>query len=258
MADLELKGLTFGINKKRIIEDVSFKVSEGELFVLCGPSGVGKTTILKLITGELIPDSGDILLNGISLLKVPMRKRGTVLVPQGNDLFPHLTVGKNAAFGLGARHIRGKEAEGVVKTYAEKCGIEDLLGRYPSELSGGQQKLAAILRALVVEPSVLLLDEPFTGLDGELSRHMRELVLKLQKENGITIVMITHSKEDALYMGDHIGFLFEGRLEFTAPAAELFEKTGNPMVDGFLGEIVRMENGGYVFADKILKSITAG
>ncbi|MCR5585065.1 MAG: ABC transporter ATP-binding protein [Lachnospiraceae bacterium] len=255
MAELEIKGVDLTISKKRIIKDVSFKVPDRELFVLCGPSGAGKTTILKLITGEWTPESGDILLDGRSLLGTPMRKRGVILVSQGNDLFPHMTVRKNAAFGLGARHIKGKEADEIIGRFAEMCGIAQLLDRYPAELSGGQQKLAAILRALVLQPSVLLLDEPFTGLDGELSRRMRDFILDLQKENGITIVMITHSKEDAFYMGQHIGFLFDGKMELVKEVSELFEKTGNTAVDSFLGETIRTENGGFVFADKVLRKI---
>jgi ABC-type sulfate/molybdate transport systems ATPase subunit len=102
---------------------------------------------------------------------------------------------------------------------------------------------------------VLLLDEPFTGLDGELSRRMRDFILDLQKENGITIVMITHSKEDAFYMGQHIGFLFDGKMELVKEVSELFEKTGNTAVDSFLGETIRTENGGFVFADKVLRKI---
>ena len=254
MAELEVKGLKFRSGAKTIVDDVSFSVKDREMFVLCGPSGAGKTSILRLITGEWDPDSGEVLLSGENITKLPMQKRDTVLVSQSNNLFPHFTVRENAAFGLKARKIGGNEARERIGYYAEKCGITELLDRYPSELSGGQQKLAAILRAIVVKPKVLLLDEPFTGLDNNLVCRMREFCLRLQRENGITAVMITHSKEDAFFMGQRIGFLFDGRLELTAPVTELYEKTGNEKVDRFLGEIVKTADGGFVFADKVLRS----
>ena len=253
MAELELKNITFDIDKKRVIDNVSLRVPDREFFVLCGPSGAGKTTILRLITGEWTPATGEILLDGRRIDRLPMRNRGTVLVSQGNNLFPHLTVRGNAAFGLSARHIRGKEADESIGRYAAQCGIPDLLDRYPSELSGGQQKLSAILRALVTEPEVLLLDEPFTGLDGNLHRIMRDFVLKLKQDIGITVIMITHSKEDAFYMGQRIGFLFDGRLELAVPVEELYKKTGNKAVDDFFGETVRTADGGFVFADRVLR-----
>ena len=252
MADIKLLNVSFKVGKTEIIKNVSFSVKDGELFVLCGPSGAGKTTLLRLITGEWLPQSGDILLNGSSLLTLPMQKRGAVLVSQGNDLFPHMTVYDNAAFALQARHIPKAEIKRRLDELGARFKLEGLMKRYPGELSGGQQKLAAILRAVAAEPQVLLLDEPFTGLDNDLHGEIRQFLLELQKERRLTVIMITHSKEDAFFMGDRVGFLFGGELRLCADVGSLYEKTGDETVDAFLGEIVTLPDGRRVFADKIL------
>lgn len=252
MATIEIKNLSFRADKTDIVKNVSFFVNDGELFVLCGPSGAGKTTILRLITGEWQPQSGDILLDGRSLLTLPMQKRGTILVPQGNNLFPHMTIFENAAFALKARHLPRPEINARLDELAVRFRLEKHMNRYPHELSGGQQKLAAILRAVAVEPKVLLLDEPFTGLDNNLHAEIRDFLLDFQRERRLTVMMITHSKEDAFFMGTHIGFLFDGRLRMCAEVRELYKKTGDGVIDSFLGEIVTLPDGRRVFADKIL------
>lgn len=252
MATIELQDLSFGADETDIVKNVSFSVDDGELFVLCGPSGAGKTTILRLITGEWQPQSGDILLNGRSLLALPMQKRKTILVSQGNDLFPHMTIFENAAFALKARHVPGPEIRAWLDGLAARFRLEKHMERYPHELSGGQQKLAAILRAVAVGPQVLLLDEPFTGLDNTLHGEIRDFLLEFQRERHLTVLMITHSKEDAFFMGDHIGFLFDGQLRMCADVRDLYQKTGDEIIDSFLGEIVALPDGRRVFADKIL------
>lgn len=252
MATIELQNLSFRADKTDIVKNVSFSVGNGELFVLCGPSGAGKTTILRLITGEWQPQSGDILLNGRSVLALPMQRRETILVSQGNNLFPHMTIFENAAFALKARRIPRDEIKARLDELAGRFRLEKHMKRYPHELSGGQQKLAAILRAVAVEPKVLLLDEPFTGLDNNLHAEIREFLLEFQKERHLTVLMITHSKEDAFFMGNHIGFLFDGKLRMCADVRDLYQKTGDEIIDSFLGEIVTLPDGRRVFADKIL------
>lgn len=252
MADIELRDLSYRVKKKDIIKNVSFSVKNGELFVLCGPSGAGKTTLLKLITGELKPQCGDILLDEQSILPLSMQKRHTILVPQGNDLFPHMTVYDNAAFALKAGHIPGNVIQARLKELAVRFRLEEHMHHYPHELSGGQQKLAAIMRAVAVLPQVLLLDEPFTGLDNNLHNEIRQFLLEFQKERKLTVLMITHSKEDAFCMGNRIGFLFDGTLHLCADVNKLYEKTGDSKTDEFLGSIVTFPDGRRVFADKIL------
>ncbi|MGM9652224.1 MAG: ABC transporter ATP-binding protein [Eubacteriales bacterium] len=254
MATLELRDLSFRADKTDIVKNVSFSVDDGELFVLCGPSGAGKTTILRLITGEWQPQSGDILLDGRSLLALPMQKRETILVPQGNNLFPHMTIFENAAFALKARRVPRAGIRARVDELALRFRLEKHMNRYPHELSGGQQKLAAILRAVAVEPQVLLLDEPFNGLDNHLHGEIRDFLLDFQKERHLTVLMISHSKEDAFFMGNHIGFLFDGHLRMCADVRDLYKKTGDNMIDSFLGEIVTLPDGRHVFADKILQT----
>lgn len=252
MARIEVRNLHYSAGKTEIIRDVSFTVEDGELFVLCGPSGAGKTSILRMITGEWTPNSGDILLDGQSLRDVPMQKRGTILVAQGNHLFEHMTIYDNAAFALKARRMPRNEIQARLKELARLFRLEKHMGRYPHELSGGQQKLAAILRAVAVEPRVLLLDEPFTGLDNNLHTEIRQFLLELCRKQKLTVLMITHSKEDAFYMGDRIGFLFEGSLRLTADVSRLYDQTGDEEIDRFLGKIVTLPDGSRVFADKIL------
>lgn len=254
MASIEIRDLCYGIGKNDIIKNISFSVKDGEFFALCGPSGAGKTTILRLITGELEPQGGDVLLNGKSVISLPMQERGTILVAQDNQLFPHMTVYENAAFALKAKHIPETAIKKRLDELADLFRLEKHMHHYPHELSGGQKKLAAILRAVAVQPKVLLLDEPFNGLDNNLHDEIRRFILKLQKERNLTVVLITHSKEDAFYMGDRIGFIFNGNLRLCANVSDLYTQTGDEDIDRFLGKIVLLPDGRYVFEDKILSN----
>ena len=171
---------------------------------------------------------------------------------QDNQLFPHMTIYENAAFGLIVRHIPKPEIKKRIEELAGLFHLEDHLQHYPHELSGGQNKLAAIMRAIAVEPKVLLLDEPFSGLDNSLHREIRDYLLKLQKDRGFTVITISHSKEDAFFMGKRIGFLFDGKLRLCATVSELCKPTGDEVIDRFLGKIVLLPDGRFVFEDKIL------
>lgn len=252
MADIEIQNLCYRIDEKESIENVSFTVPDGELFTLCGPSGAGKTTILRLIIGELTPDSGDILIDGVSVLSRSMREREAVLVAQDNRLFPHMTLYENVAFGLSARKIHKKEIQDRITQLSQLFHLEDHLRHYPDELSGGQQKLAAIMRAIAVEPKVLLLDEPFSGLDNSLHHEIRSYLLELQKIRKFTVITISHSKEDAFFMGHRIGFLFDGKLRLVSKASDLCSPTEDSIVDSFIGKIRMLSEGQFVFEDKIL------
>ncbi len=252
MSGIEIRNLCYRIDEKTYIDNVSFTVPQAGLFTLCGPSGAGKTTIFRLITGELISESGDILIDGESVKNKPMQKRGIVMVAQDNQLFPHMTIYENAAFGLEARHIPKAKIKDIVEELAAFFHLDKHLKHYPNELSGGQQKAAAIMRAIAVSPKVLLLDEPFTGLDNNLHYEIRDYLLRLQSERGFTVLTISHSKEDAFFMGNRIGFLFDGRLHLSATISELRDPTNDEMIDDFLGKIVFLPDGRFVFEDKIL------
>lgn len=249
---IKLKNVSFGVKGKKIVEDISFCVEKGEIFVLCGESGAGKTTVMKLITGEFSPSSGDILINGRSVLSLPMQKRGAVLVTQGNDLFPHLSVYENVAFALKSRRIGKDEIKRRVRELSEDFGLSDHLNDLPASLSGGQQKLCAIIRALGTDPAVLLLDEPFTGLDNNLHLRIRRYILDHHQKKGTTIVMITHNREDVFFMGTRAAFLEKGKLVYCSEVSRLYDGTGQPYVDGFLGKMIRLPDGRYVFEDEIL------
>lgn len=252
MAEIKIQNLCYRIDEKASINDVSFTVPDGELFTLCGPSGAGKTTILRLITGELAPDSGDILIGGASVISAPMQERGAILVAQDNQLFPHMTIYENSAFGLRARKKADNEIRRKISQLAEFFQLTDHLKNYPGELSGGQKKLASIMRAISVEPEVLLLDEPFAGLDNSLHHKIRSYLLELQKDRKLTVITISHSKEDAFFMGQRIGFLFDGTLHLVSKVSDLCTPTGDELIDSFLGRIVKIDDDRFVFEDKIL------
>lgn len=252
MNGIEVCNLCYRIDEKTYIDNVTFSVPKGGLFTLCGPSGAGKTTIFRLITGELSPESGDILINGESVKNKPMQKRDIVMVAQDNQLFPHMTIYENTAFGLESRHVPKSEIKESVEELALFFHLEGHLKHYPNELSGGQQKSATIMRAIAVKPKVLLLDEPFTGLDNNLHYEIRDYLLRLQSERGFTVLTISHSKEDAFFMGNRIGFLFDGRLRLCATISQLRTPTNDKIVNDFLGKIVFLPDGRFVFEDKIL------
>ncbi|MBQ8954551.1 MAG: ABC transporter ATP-binding protein [Clostridia bacterium] len=254
MPTIEIRNLSWRAGGRAILKDVSLTAAEGELFVLCGPSGAGKTTLLRLLTGELEPDGGDVLLDGCSILAQPMKKRGVVLVDQQNRLFPHMTVRENAAFPMKARRVPRAERSARLDALAARFHLEDQMDLYPAQLSGGQKKLAAIMRALAAQPKALLLDEPFTGMDNPLHLEIRAFLSALQREQGLTVLLVTHSKEDAFTLGDTIGFLFEGEMRLCAPRRDIRARMdADPLVKRFLGDIRSLPDGSWVFSDKLMQ-----
>ncbi len=215
---LELVGVSAAYSSRPVLHDFSLSVGDGELVALLGPSGSGKTTALKLIAGLLQPATGYIRFDGKSVLETPAELRGAAMVFQKPLLFPYLSVAENVEFGLRMRKVAPSEARSRVAMALQMVQLEGLEARRPNELSGGQEQRVALARALVIEPKLLLLDEPFSALDETLRAEMGRLVCNLQRKLQITTVFVTHKQEEAATMADRIALLLDGTLEqFSAP-----------------------------------------
>jgi len=203
------------------VYDLTLDIASGRITALLGPSGCGKTTTLKMIAGLLPPTQGDITFDGQSVLGIPAERRGAVMVFQNYLLFPYMSVGENVGFGL---KMRGVDQQTIRRKAAEMLDLVKLPGfedRRPKQLSGGQQQRVALARALIVEPKVLLLDEPLSNLDAHLRDEMRELILSIQRQLGITTIFVTHDQEEAVVLADRIALIFDGRLHQFRPPERL-------------------------------------
>ena len=195
------------------LDRLSLEIASGELTALLGPSGCGKTTTMKMIAGLLTPTSGEVMFDGRSVLKDKPENRGVVMVFQNYLLFPYMSVAANIGFGLKMRKVDKTEIDRRVKDMLDLVKLPDLGSRRPSELSGGQQQRVALARALIVQPNVLLLDEPLSNLDAHLRFEMRDLIRNLQQDMGITTIFVTHDQEEAVVLADKVALILDGRLK---------------------------------------------
>ena len=207
----------------------------GEFFSLLGPSGCGKTTTLRLIAGFERPDEGQILLDGVDMVQTPPHKRNVNTVFQNYALFPHLTVAENVAFGLRYQDVSKQEAKTKVADALELVRLQGLERRRPSQLSGGQQQRVALARALILNPAVLLLDEPLGALDAKLRKALQIELKALQEEIGITFIYVTHDQEEALTMSDRLAVMSNGRVEQIGSPSDVYEEPTTAYVADFLG-----------------------
>jgi spermidine/putrescine ABC transporter ATP-binding subunit len=232
-----LTGLVKRYGATRALDGVSLAVAPGEFFTLLGPSGCGKTTTLRSVAGFVTPDAGEVAINGTVVTRVPPHRRQVGMVFQHYALFPHRTVAQNVGFGLRMQRVDRTE---IGRRVAEALALVQLPGhggRYPSQLSGGEQQRVALARALVTRPAVLLLDEPLGALDKKLRDHMKIELKRLQREVGITTIYVTHDQEEALTMSDRIAVMHRGRVEQVAPPRGLYETPATAFVAGFIGNI---------------------
>ena len=217
------------------LNGVSLNIKEGEFFTLLGPSGCGKTTLLRMIAGFNSIEGGDFFFGEKRINDVAAHKRDIGMVFQNYAIFPHMTVKENVAYGLKARKTPKKEIETRVAEALELVQIAHLADRKPNELSGGQQQRVALARAFVIEPSVLLMDEPLSNLDAKLRVQMRTVIKKLQRRLGITTIYVTHDQEEALAISDRIAVMKDGNIMQIGTPSEIYAKPQNPFVAGFIG-----------------------
>jgi putative spermidine/putrescine transport system ATP-binding protein len=234
-AEVRLQALSKHYHRVAAVDDVSLTIEPGSMVALLGPSGCGKTTCLRMIAGLVSPTSGDILVNSERITRVPVHKRNIGMLFQNYALFPHMTVSENIAFGLDMRGIGKADAAKRVGHALDLVRLADFGGRFPSQLSGGQQQRVALARALVIEPAVLLLDEPLGALDKGLRESMQVELRALQRRLGVTTVMVTHDQDEALTMADRIVVMREGRLEQVGTATEIYQRPASKFVATFLG-----------------------
>jgi multiple sugar transport system ATP-binding protein len=247
MAALAIENLTKSFVQDTVaLDQLNLNVPQGELMVVVGPSGSGKTTILRLIAGLESPTCGRILLDGSPIEQLPPQARNVSMAFQSPALLPQLTVGQNIALGAKLRKI--SDADGRVQQAAKLLEIKDLLGRRPETLSGGQQQRVSLARALVLRPSVLLLDEPLASLDPLARAELRQVIRSVQKELGVTTIYVTHDQSEAAAVADRIAVLQGGRLQQTGTALELYRDPANLFVAQFIGP-----NGINVFSGDVLK-----
>ena len=233
--EVEVQNVTRRFGEVSAVDSVSLTVLAGEFLTLLGPSGCGKTTLLRMIAGFELPDSGHIVLGGRDVTHLPPYQRDVTTVFQHYALFPHLSVFANVAFGLQRRHVAGDEIIRRVSSALEMVRLGGLQERQPSELSGGQQQRVALARALVVEPRVLLLDEPLAALDLKLRKQMQIELKGLQRRLGISFIYVTHDQEEALTMSDRIVVMNAGRIEQVGRSEEIYERPKTEFVAGFIG-----------------------
>lgn len=238
---LSIENLKVVLQKKEILHGVSLDTKEGEFISLLGASGCGKTTLLKSIAGLLEVEEGEIEIRGKSILAVPPEKRGTVIVFQDLRLFPHMTVEKNIMFPMELRKVPKEEQRKRVKRLLEAVQLDGFEKRKMREMSGGQIQRVALARALAADPMILLLDEPFSGLDEKLRGEMGRLVKKLHEEWKITTILVTHDIREALQMSDRIAWMDAGNiLQYDTPQ-ELIEHPANEKVKEYFGRMDYVE-----------------
>ena len=236
MAAVELIRLTKLYKKVVAVDQVSLEIGQGEFLFLLGPSGCGKTTTLRMVGGLEEPSSGEIRIQGKNVRGVPPEKRDTSTVFQRWALFPHKTVFENVAFGLKMRKKPASQIKKSVGRFLEMVGLEELKNRYPAQLSGGQKQRVALARALVVEPGVLLLDEPLSALDLKLRQKMRFEIKRIQKKLNVTTIFVTHDQTEALAMADRIAVMNSGRLEQLGTPREIYFNPKTKFISDFIGE----------------------
>src|SRR5688572_1085753 len=250
-------GLSKSFGKTSILENISFDVAEGEVLVLLGASGSGKTTILRIIAGLEMPYTGKVILHGKDVTQLPARERGVGVIFQSYALFPKMTVEQNIGYGLRLRRRPKKEIREAVDLLVDLVQLGEHRTKYPSQLSGGQQQRVAIARALAYEPEVLLFDEPFGALDAQIRTKLRHEIRALLKEIKVPSIFITHDQEEALELGDRIAVLNAGRIEQIGTPFEVYTKPSTEYVATFLGAANLLEgkiqNGNFASGDITLK-----
>ena len=239
--EVQLIGLVKRFGEVTAVDGIDLRIAGGEFFSLLGPSGCGKTTTLRLIAGFERPTEGRILLDGADMAHTPPHRRKVNTVFQSYALFPHLSVFDNVAFGLRFRDVAKRDVGIMVREVLSRVRLEGMEKRRPSQLSGGQQQRVALARALILNPAVLLLDEPLGALDAKLRKALQIELKALQEQIGITFLYVTHDQEEALTMSDRLAVMSNGRIEQVGSPSEVYDQPANAYVADFLGVSNLME-----------------
>ncbi len=237
MTEVSIEKLTKDYGSSLAVNGISVRIADGEFISLLGPSGCGKTTTLKMIAGFEDATSGAIRFDGHDVVNVPAEKRDIGMVFQNYALFPHMTVAQNLAFGLEMRKVPKPEIASRTARVLDMVQLSGYADRYPRQLSGGQQQRVALARALVIEPKILLLDEPLANLDAKLREEMRVFIRDLQKRVGITTVYVTHDQAEAMTMSDRVVVMFGGRIAQYGSPADIYERPASLEVAQFVGQV---------------------
>ena len=234
---LEISGIGKNFGSSMALRDVSLTVDKGEFVCVLGPSGCGKTTLLRVIAGLEKPDVGTVRIDGRDVTGLPVSKRGIGIVFQSYALFPNLSALQNVAFGIRRRGWTREDVRQRAMEFLSLVGLEECAGKYPSQMSGGQQQRIALARALATEPAMLLLDEPLSALDAKVREDMRHEIRSLQQRVGITAVMVTHDQEEALTMADRVAVMVKGGLAQFANPEEIYRLPLTSFVADFIGSM---------------------
>ena len=235
-AAVTFDGVTKCFGEVKALDDVSLEIGRGEFMTLLGPSGCGKTTLLKLAAGFLGPDSGSVAINGKLVNDLPTYKREIGMMFQNYALFPHMSVAENVAYGLKTRHVPRTEIRKRVADVLALVKLTNMDDRKPRQLSGGQQQRVALARALVINPTVLLLDEPFSALDKNLRASMQIELREIQRKLDLTTIFVTHDQSEALSMSDRMAVMSEGKIRQLGSPLEIYRRPGDRFVASFVGD----------------------
>ena len=258
MVLVELKNICKSFDGKSVLDNLDLQIYNGEFLTILGPSGCGKTTTLRLIAGFENADSGDIILKGKRINNIPANNREVHTVFQNYALFPHMNVFENIAFGLKMHKIPKSEIKDKVMDVLRIVKLEEYVDRKPHQLSGGQQQRVALARALVNKPLVLLLDEPLSALDASLRLNMQKELKQLQRKLGITFVLVTHDREEALSMSDRVIVMNQGVIEQCGTPKNLYEEPNSVFVANFIGDINVLKGEAIGYDDGVVKAKVEG
>ena len=257
MSHIALDAIVKSFGPTRVLDGCSVAVEKGSVTTLLGPSGCGKTTLLRTLAGFVEPDSGRVFVGGKDITDLPPNRRQVGYVFQSYALFPHLDVASNVAYGLKVRRLSRGEIETRVRRALDLVALQGLADRYPARLSGGQQQRVAIARAMVLEPEVLLLDEPFNALDATLRLTMQVELRKLIERLEITSIFVTHDQQEAMTLSDHVAVMRAGRIEQSGTPLEVYDRPRTQFVASFIGRanVVMVElRDGQVLADPAIRA----
>jgi putative spermidine/putrescine transport system ATP-binding protein len=242
MPFLELRGVTKRFGNVVALDDVTLELEAGEFFSVLGPSGCGKSTALRIVAGFVVPDEGQVIVDGRDVTQTPPNRRDMGMVFQAYSLFPNMTARENVEFGLRIRGRRLEERTKRARELLELVGLAQLANRYAYQMSGGEQQRIALARALAIEPRVLLMDEPLSALDAHVRVQLREEIRRIQRQLGITALYVTHDQEEALSISDRLAVMSPGRPQQVGTPLEIYGEPATPFVAEFVGTMNRLES----------------